>query len=133
MDNHANALTPTQWSVMELLWQYGALTGREATERMEEKMGWNRSTTLTHLRRMEEKGMVRSSDESGTKTFFPALRREDAVLQETESFLDRVYHGSVSMMLSAMTRKQTLPQEEIDQLYALLEEMEGNSHDRMDR
>lgn len=129
MDAHANALTPAQWSVMEELWQQGALTGREATERMEKKMGWNRSTTLTLLRRMEEKGMVTSSDESGTKTFSPALRREEAAQQETESFLDRVYHGSVSMMLSALTRKHALPQEEIDELYALLEEMEGNSHD----
>lgn len=133
MDAHANALTPAQWSVMEELWQQGALTGREATERMEKKMGWNRSTTLTHLRRMEEKGMVTSGDEGGTKTFYPALRREDAAQQETESFLDRVYHGSVSLMLSAMTRKHALPQEEIDELYALLEEMEGNSHDGMDR
>ncbi len=129
MDARANALTPAQWNVMELLWQRESVTGREATERMEEMLGWNRSTTLTHLRRMEEKGMVRSSDVSGTKTFYPALRREDAVLQETESFLDRVYHGSVSLMLSALTRKQSLPQEEIDELYALLEEMEGNSHD----
>lgn len=133
MDAHANALTPAQWSVMEELWQQGALTGREATERMEKKMGWNRSTTLTLLRRMEEKGMVTSSDESGTKTFFPTLRREDAAQQETESFLDRVYHGSISLMLSAITQKKSLPQEEIDELYALLEEMEGNSHDRMDR
>ncbi len=125
MDNHNNALTATQWSVMECLWEAGSLTGRQATEQLQEKMGWNRSTTLTQLRRMEEKGFVKSCEQEGVKTFFPALCREDAVLQETESFLERVYSGSVSMMLSAMTRKSVLTKEEIDQLHALLDEMEG--------
>lgn len=125
MDMHGNGLSPAQWSVMECLWQAGSLTGREATDLLEEKMGWNRSTTLTLLRRMEEKGFVKSTAKSGAKTYFPVLRREDAVLQETENFLARVYHGSLSMMVSAMTRKECLSQEEIDSLHALLNEMEG--------
>ena len=125
MEHHANTLSPAQWEVMEALWQAKTLTGREATEILEEKMGWNRSTTLTHLRRMEEKGIVGSRTEQSTKVFYPRLPREEAVLQETESFLDRVYHGSISMLLSAMTKKQSLSQSEIDALHALLDETEG--------
>ena len=52
------------------------------------------------------------------------LRREDAALQETEDFLTRVYNGSVSLLVSSMTRRQALSQEEIDQLYALLQQLE---------
>ena len=125
MDMHPNSLSPAQWSVMECLWQSQSLTGREATELLAEKVGWNRSTTLTLLRRMEEKGFVKSAEKSGVKTYYPVLRREEAALQETESFLERVYHGSVSMLVSAMTRKEALSQEEIDALHKLLEEMEG--------
>ena len=125
MDMHTNGLSPAQWSVMECLWQSRSLTGREATDLLEEKMGWNRSTTLTLLRRMEEKGFVKSTAKSGAKTYYPLLQREDAVLQETESFLERVYHGSLSMMVSALTHKESLSQEEIDSLHALLNEMEG--------
>ena len=129
MDNHSNTLTAAQWSVMECLWQAGSLTGRQATAQLQEQMGWNRSTTLTLLRRLEQKGFVTSHDQKGVKTFFPALCREDAVLQETESFLERVYHGSVSMMLSAITRKTALSKEEIDELHALLDETEGRRND----
>jgi len=125
MDMHGNGLSPAQWSVMECLWQAQALTGREATDLLAEKMGWNRSTTLTLLRRMEEKGFVKSTAKNGAKTYFPVLRREEAALQETESFLERVYHGSISMMVSALTHKETLKKEEIDALHAVLEEMEG--------
>ena len=50
--------------------------------------------------------------------------REDAALAETETFLDRVYQGSLSMMVSAMTRRQAISKEEIDELYELLRQME---------
>lgn len=133
MDSHENALSPAQWSVMECLWEAGSMTGREATVAMEEKMGWSRSTTLTLLRRMEEKGFVTTAAENGIKIFLPALHREDAALRETESLLERVYHGSISMLVSAMTHKHTLSQQEIDRLHALLDEMEGAENDPMDR
>ena len=58
------------------------------------------------------------------------IPREEAVLSETEDFLSRVYKGSLSMMVSAFTRKQALSQEEIDQLYAILDEMDrGRGND----
>lgn len=125
MHDQDHHLSTAQWSLMESLWESGSLTGREATEAMKKKNGWTRSTTLTLLRRMEEKGLIGSAVKNDLKTYFPLLRREEAALQETESLLERVYDGSISLLVSAMTHKRKLPQEEIDQLYALLEELEG--------
>ena len=128
MDENIN-LTAAEWQVMECLWEKSPLTGQEATRTLEEKMGWSRSTTLTLLRRMEAKGAVKSVSDSGKKTFLPALHREDASAREAESFLSRVYKGSLSLMVSSLTKKQSLPQEEIDELYALLREMEEKKDD----
>lgn len=122
-------LTEAEWTVMESLWAQEQLTGREATDLLTEKMGWNRSTTLTHLRRMEEKGAVVSDVQDGVKCFRPAVTREEAAVRETESLLDRVYQGSLSMMVSALTKKQTLPQTEIDELYAILDGLEAENYD----
>ena len=115
-------LTPTEWHLMECLWERSPRTGREAVEHMTKSVGWSRSTTLTMLRRMSDKGLIRCSEQAGVKVYAPLLRREDAVQQETEDFLGRVYHGSLSLMMSAMTKKQRLSQAEIDELYGILEE-----------
>ena len=123
-ENRIN-LTSAEWNVMEAIWEKSPLTGREITDLMEDRMGWNRSTTLTLLRRLEEKGAIVSDDEGRKKLFSPVVLREEAALQETESFLERVYNGSISMMLSAMTKKQALSKEEINELYAMLKDMEG--------
>ena len=120
-----NTLTPTEWNLMECLWDHAPRTGREAVEYLEEKMGWSRSTTLTLLRRMTEQGLIRCEEAGGVKTYSPLLPREEAALRETDSFLGRVYKGSVSMMVSAMTEKKALSREEIDALYAILKEAEG--------
>ena len=120
-------LTEAEWHVMECLWEHGALTGREAVSLLQEKTGWSRSTTLTLLRRLENKGAASSQTENGLKVFIPTLKREDAALQETENFLDRIYKGSRSLMVSSMTEKKALSKEEIDKLYDLLKQLEeGN-------
>ena len=118
-------LTQAEWQLMEKLWDHAPQTGRELTEAMAAQTGWNRSTTLTLLRRLAEKGAVRYEESGSVRTFFPNITRERAAVRQTRDLLGRVYHGSLSMLVSAMTREEALPQEEIDELYALLNEMEA--------
>ena len=120
-------LTPNEWYVMECLWEKGCCTGRDAVEHLQAAVGWSRSTTLTMLRRMTEKGLIECKEENGLLMYSPLLDKDAATHRETSSFLSRVYHGSISMLLSAMTQKEKLTQKEIDELYAILKEAE--THD----
>ena len=129
MNKHSISLTEAEWTVMECLWEHSPRTGRETVVCLEGKMGWSRSTTLTLLRRLEEKGAVAGDTEGSLKTFRPMIALEDAALQETENLLERAYKGSLSLLVSSLTKKQNLPQKEIDELYAILREMEGKNHD----
>ncbi len=118
------SMTEAEWQVMERLWAQAPRTGRELCEELRAATGWSRSTTLTLLRRLEEKGAAAARSEGGVKHYRPCIPREEAAVQETEHLLERVYQGSVSLMVSSLVKKQTLSQAEIDKLYALLQEME---------
>ena len=124
MEYHEKILTPAEWHLMECLWEASPRTGREAVEYLKDRVGWSRSTTLTQLRRMTEKGLVRSEEQEGIRVYYPLIGWDEATLRETESFLSRVYHGSVSTMMSAITRQQKLTREEIDELYAIIRQAE---------
>lgn len=125
MQNEGTILTPTEWKLMECLWAHGTVTGREAVDELQKTAGWSRSTTLTLLRRMTEKGVIACTDGAdGVKLYAPLVGREDAAQRETADFLTRVYRGSLSQLLSAMTEKHTLSKEEIDELYAILQREE---------
>ncbi|MBQ2698216.1 MAG: BlaI/MecI/CopY family transcriptional regulator [Clostridia bacterium] len=117
-------LTPTEWRLMECLWEHAPRTGREAVDWLKAKVGWSRSTTLTLLRRMTEKGLILCTEEEGVRRYAPAIARREAALRETDDFLSRVYRGSVSLLMNALTEKQRLSSDEIDELYAILRRAE---------
>ena len=129
MNDKNVTLTEAEWTVMECLWEKSPRTGRETVAWLDQKMGWTRSTTLTMLRRLEAKGAVAGDTEGELKTFRPLIAREEVAVRETENLLDRAYKGSLSLLVSSLTKKQSLPQNEIDELYAILREMEGKNHD----
>ena len=118
------ALTDSEWNLMECLWKNSPRSGREVIDELGERVGWSRSTTLTMLRRMTEKGVISCDESGGMKMYAPIVEREAAVSAETDDFLKRVYKGSVSMMVSTLTRKQKLTTEEIDELYEILRRAE---------
>ena len=129
MNDKNLTLTEAEWTVMECLWEKSPRTGRETVAWLDQKMGWTRSTVLTMLRRLEAKGAVAGDTEGELKTFRPLIAREDVAVRETENLLERAYKGSLSLLVSSLTKRQSLPQNEIDELYAILREMEGKKDD----
>ncbi len=128
MDKNENYLTSAEWNLMESLWDFAPKIGSEVVKDLHSRVGWSRSTTLTMLRRMTDKGLLSCEEINGVKSYSPLVKREEAELQETNHFIDRVYKGSVSLMMSAITKKQELSKEEIDELYAILQEAK-EAHD----
>ncbi len=113
-------LTTSEWNVLDCLWEKSPQTVMELVAVLREKVGWAKSTTITTLRRMEEKGLVRQETVGKGKRYFPAVEREAAVVSETRSFLDRVYRGSVGLMMNTMAQRQELTDEDLRQLRAIL-------------
>ena len=122
MQTSENIFTPTEWRLMECLWALDVCTGRQAVEYLAQHAGWSRSTTLTMLRRMTEKGAVDCREENGVNVYRARVNRDEAATRETDDFLSRVYQGSLSHLVSAMTQRQKLSQDEINELYAILAE-----------
>ena len=117
-------LTNSEWYVLDCLWEHSPLTVMELVERLSQKVGWAKSTTITTLRRMEEKGLVHCEVTGRTRHYRPLVERRQAVRRETRSFLNKVYRGSVGLMVSAMAQDKALTRKEIDELYEILGQAE---------
>ena len=78
------------------------------------------------LSRLEAKGAVRHEEGRKAKRYYPALRREDAARDETESFLSKVYGGSLGLMMSAMVESRRLSESDIAELSAILDKAGGD-------
>ena len=117
-------LTNSEWYVLDCLWERSPMTVMELAAALKDRTGWAKSTTITTLRRMEDKGLVLCTVEGRAKHYAPNLPRERAVRGETRSFLDKVYRGSVGLMVSAMAQDHALSKQEIDELYEILRKAE---------
>ena len=117
-------LQPSERILMEELWEESPQTITQLFHTLHEKREWTKSTVSTMLNRMSEKGLLRFEQGRKAKLYFPAVEREAVNFAETESFLERVFKGSVSMMMSTLLKERKLKQEEIQELYDMLKEAE---------
>ncbi|WP_295749408.1 BlaI/MecI/CopY family transcriptional regulator [uncultured Oscillibacter sp.] len=118
-------LSNSEWKLMRRLWDHSPRTITELTAALREETGWSKNTVITMLSRLEAKGAVRHEECGRAKRYFPILRREDAARDETESFLSKVYGGSLGLMMSAMVESRQLTESDIAELSAILDKAGG--------
>lgn len=120
-------LQSSEWIIMEKLWEDTPRTIMQLYHVLKEEPGWSKSTVNTLLGRMVKKEIISYKEGLKAKQYYPNINRDDAAVAETESLIDRVYQGSVSMMLSTLVRSRHLSENDIKELYQILEESEGKS------
>ena len=118
-----SSLSASEWRVMEVLWTEPK-TLMELVRELGVSAGWAKSTVTTMVRRMEEKGLITYEQSGRAKVFHPAVSRDAVAAAETDSLLERAYHGSVGLLVNAMAERESLSREDIDELYAVLRKAE---------
>lgn len=127
--NEAVSLSDGEWKIMNLLWEEPPKTVMQLTKQLDQETGWTKHTIITMLKRLEVKHAVYHEDGEKAKQFYPSVPRSQVVLEETKGFLDRVYEGSLSMMLHSMVSAKTLSKQDIEELYEILQKAEVENHD----
>ena len=117
------SVTQSEWPIMELLWE-GPKTLMELVNTLTVQIGWSKSTIVTMVRRLDDKGLITFHTEGRTKIFRPMVTRDEVAAHETTSLLRRAYNGSVGMLISAMVHRNDLTKADIDELYAILKKAE---------
>lgn len=115
------SLSDNEWKLMGRLWERSPRTITELTADLREETGWSKNTISTMLSRLEAKGAVRHEEGARAKAYYPAVDRETAARAETESFLGKVYGGSLGLLVSAMVESRALTEEDLAELSAILE------------
>ena len=109
-----------EFRLMEVLWDEGAVNSTRLVALCGERLGWNKSTTYTVLRKLKGKGAVRHENAVVT----PVLTREQAI-EERGRELEH-WAGGLSPFMTAFLGGRKLTQREAEELKRLIDErMEG--------
>ena len=107
---------------MEYLWNKPMVTITEIRKALS-STGWSDSTIKTLVRRLVSKNAVAINDEAATFRYYPLISQQECRLKETKSFINRVYDGSVSMLVTNLVADSNLTDKETEELLALIEKM----------
>ena len=118
-------LSDGEWKIMKLLWKSDPRTIGEIVSELKEDTGWTKTTVFVMLKRLIGKDAVRMDDSGRLQQYYPLIGRNDVTPEETDSFLSRVYDGSIGMMVSSLAGRKALSKEDIDELRHILDEAEG--------
>ena len=121
MKNEIN-ISESEWTVMEYLWNNPMVTITEIRKALS-STGWSDSTIKTLVRRLVSKNAIAINDEAATFRYYPLLTQQECRLKETKSFINRVYDGSVSMLVTNLAADSNLTDKETEELLALIEKM----------
>jgi BlaI family penicillinase repressor len=97
--NRNTGLSDGEWKPMNLLWEEAPRTIAQLVAALKHDTAWTKGTVFMMLSRMTDKGAVRFEQSGRSKLYYPVLKKEDAASFETESFLSKVYGGSIGLMV----------------------------------
>ena len=74
------------------------------------------------MKRMIDNGAVTYVQEDRAKRFRTVIDRTEAELEETTSFLDKVYKGNIGLMISNLIGSEQLTEEQLEELRQIIRE-----------
>lgn len=112
-------ISDTEWEIMRVVWLKHPLTANEILSRLS---GWHPKTARTLLARLVQKGALDYEARGRTYVYSPLVSETDCVATASESFLDRVFGGSLKPMLAHFVERQKLTRKDLQELDKLLDE-----------
>ena len=116
-------ISETEWEVMQVLWAKSPLSAGEIIDALAvADPTWHPKTAKTLLNRLVKKKALGFQKEGRAYLYRPLVKEAECVSAASESFLDRVFGGSLKPMLAHFVEHRKLNAAEIRELKRLLEE-----------
>lgn len=113
-------LSRHEWVIMETLWQRAPMFLSDIMDAMYTSVDWNRSSYLTYLKRMTDKGYIGYETVRGSRLYRPLIRREDCVETESTAMLEKMTDKSAKLFLVSMVQKSGLSEKDRRELQELI-------------
>ena len=113
-------LFDSELKVMEVLWEQGSKSAREIVDILSERIGWNKNTTYTVIKKCIEKGAIQR-EEPGF-ICHALITRDEVAQHETEQLIDKMFGGSSELFFSSFLRNKGISEEEAERLSKMIKE-----------
>ena len=107
----------SEYRFCEILWDNEPVSSSELVRLCNEKLEWKKSTTYTVIKRLTERGVIKSEDAIVTSLY----SREEIQAAESAEVVERSFAGSLPSFIAAFTKNKKLTKEEIEEIQAIID------------
>ena len=109
-------ISDAELEVMNILWrEKQPVPFSSIRTELHNKMGWEKSTIATLLRRLQKKGAI-SIQEKEIRYYMPNITKEDYIMLKKKTLIDKLYEGSTKNFVAALCQNGELTEADIDEL-----------------
>ena len=113
-------ITEAEWFIMNVLWEKAPLTTKEIVEKLADERKWSRNTVRTLIVRLMEKELIGADKSTGNFKYYPLVQKEHCQISQTKKLLNRIYDGSLGMLVRNFVDQTELTEEEREELLQII-------------
>lgn len=107
----------SEYRFCEILWENEPVSSSELVQLCKERLEWKKSTTYTVIKRLSERGVLKSEHTIVTSL----VSREEIQSAESAEVVDKTFSGSLPQFVAAFTRKKNLTEREIEEIRKIID------------
>lgn len=109
-------ITESEYQIMKILWKSeNKMTVADVVKELNGN-DWTASTVSTFLQRLLKKGIISCDKKGKTNLYYPLMKQAEYDMNETESFLSKMYSGSVKNLVAALVENKKISKEDMSEL-----------------
>ncbi len=116
MSNGKQVITDSEYTIMKILWNTEQKMTVSDVIKALDGNDWTPSTVSTFLQRLLKKKVISCEKKGNTNLYYPVMKQKDYDMSETESFLAKIYKGSVKNLVAALYENKKLSKEDMSEL-----------------
>ncbi len=107
----------SEYRFCQILWEHEPVKSTELVKLCKEELGWKKATTYTVIKRLAERGVLKSEDAIVTSL----VSREEVQTAELDELVEKTFGGSLPAFIAAFGRRQKLSDAQLNELQDLID------------
>ena len=107
-----------EYKFVNVIWEMEPIKSPDLVKACEERLGWNKSTTYTVLRKLAKRGILQNENMIVTAL----IKREQIQKYEADVLLGKMFDGSIPTFIAAFLQDKVLSDQDIQAIEKMIKE-----------
>jgi BlaI family penicillinase repressor len=126
--NEIPKISDSEWQVMKIIWERTPITSNEIVKELKALMKWRDTTIYTLISRLANKNIIEIDKEVSPNLCRPLVSQQECIRDERQSFIKKIYNGSLSLMLANFVEEDELTDEDVKELKSILDNKQSRGN-----